>query len=59
MSKHCPADTVAYTIRSGDTLYEIARRYNTSVDAILRINPNIDPRNLQVGSVICVPTLRH
>jgi len=59
MTRDCPADTIPYTIKPGDTLYNIAREYNTTVRAILDINPGIDPNNLMVGSIICVPTLRH
>ncbi|MFA5576549.1 MAG: LysM peptidoglycan-binding domain-containing protein [Tissierellaceae bacterium] len=51
----CPQGTFAYTIRSGDTLYLLSIRYNTSVDAIMRANPGINPNNLQIGQVICIP----
>ncbi|WFA08124.1 LysM peptidoglycan-binding domain-containing protein [Tissierella sp. Yu-01] len=51
----CPSGSFAYTIRSGDTLYLLAIRYNTTVEAIMRINPGIDPNNLQIGQVICIP----
>ena len=44
-----------YTIRAGDTLFALAQRYNTTVDAILRANPGIDPNNLRVGQIICIP----
>ncbi|WP_066634270.1 DUF3794 and LysM peptidoglycan-binding domain-containing protein [Desulfolucanica intricata] len=54
----CPAGTeeISYTIKAGDTLYNIARRYNTTVDAILEANEdlNLDPNNLQIGTVITV-----
>ena len=50
----CPGGTL-YTIRAGDTLFSLAQRYNTTVDAILRANPGIDPNNLRVGQVICIP----
>ena len=59
MPGNCPQDTIPYTIKTGDTLYRIAREYNTTVDAILNINPGINPQNLIIGSMICVPTLRH
>ncbi|NLM96159.1 MAG: LysM peptidoglycan-binding domain-containing protein [Halanaerobiaceae bacterium] len=59
MPGNCPQDTIPYTIKPGDTLYRIAREYNTTVDAILNINPGINPQNLIIGSMICVPTLRH
>lgn len=53
----CPTGSQPYTIRSGDTLYNIANRFNTTVEAILRLNPGLDPNNLQVGRVICIPTV--
>ena len=43
-----------YTIQSGDTLYSIARRYNTTVDRILSLN-DLDSNNLQVGTIIRIP----
>jgi g-D-glutamyl-meso-diaminopimelate peptidase len=44
-----------YTVRRGDTFYSIARRYNTTADAITAANPALNPRNLSVGQVITVP----
>lgn len=44
-----------YTINYGDTLYDIARRYYTTVGRILAANPNIRPENLMVGQTIKVP----
>jgi len=44
-----------YTIRPGDTFYLIARKYYTTVDAILTANPGIRPEQLQVGQTITVP----
>ncbi len=51
----CPPGSFAYTIKSGDTLFALAKRYNTTVAAIMAINPGIDPNNLQIGQVICIP----
>ena len=45
-----------YTIKSGDSLYSIARRYNTTVDAIMKIN-YFDSVNLKVGQVIRIPEM--
>ena len=59
MPQECPADTIPYIIKAGDTLYKIALEYDTTVDEILNVNPGIDPYNLIIGSQICVPTLRH
>src|SRR5699024_2330603 len=54
-SEDCPKGTFSYTIKSGDTLYNIAKKYNTTVEEILKVNPGINPYNLQVGQKICIP----
>jgi LysM repeat protein len=51
----CPTGTTPYTIRSGDTFFSLARRFNTTVEAIQAANPGVDPNNLQIGQVICMP----
>ena len=49
----CPGFT--YVVRPGDTLFGLAKRFNTSVTAILAANPGIDPNRLQIGQEICLP----
>lgn len=44
-----------YTVRPGDTVYNIARRHYTNVNAILTANPGTDPQNLMVGQTLVVP----
>lgn len=44
-----------YTICKGDTLYSIARRHSTTVNAITAANPEVNPQNLKIGSQIYVP----
>ena len=44
-----------YTVRQGDTFYNISRRYYTTLNSILTANPGIDPRRLMVGQTITVP----
>lgn len=51
----CPTGTFSYTVRAGDTFYILAQRYNTTVAAIQRANPNVNPNNLHIGQVICIP----
>jgi LysM repeat protein len=41
-------------VRAGDTLDGIARRTGTTVEAILRLNPGIDPEALRVGQSVRV-----
>ena len=51
----CPAGLYSYIIQDGDTLWLLAQRFRTSVEAIMAVNPGINPANLFVGQVICVP----
>ena len=51
----CPAGTTAYIIRAGDTFFSLARRFNTTVQAIMAANPGVDPNRLQIGQRICIP----
>ena len=48
-------DGTLYTVRAGDTLFALARRFGVTVADILQANPGITPENLQVGEVICIP----
>jgi LysM repeat protein len=51
----CPMGTKPYVVQAGDTYYSLARRFNTTVDAITKANPGVNPNNLQVGQTICIP----
>ncbi|MBS4024123.1 MAG: LysM peptidoglycan-binding domain-containing protein [Clostridia bacterium] len=45
-----------YVVQPGDTLFLIARRFGTTVAAILAANPQItDPNRIFVGQVITIP----
>lgn len=46
----------AYTIKPGDTLWEIANRYSTSVEAIVEMNPSLILNQLTVGNRIMIPS---
>ncbi len=51
----CPVGTTPYTVRAGDTFFTLAQRFNTTVEAIQRANPTVNPNNLQIGQIICIP----
>ena len=42
-----------YTVQSGDTLYSIARRFNTTVDEIKRLN-NLTSNTLSIGQQLLI-----
>ena len=46
-----------YEIKQGDTLYSISRRYNVNLNTIIVANPFINVYNLQIGDVICLPSI--
>lgn len=50
----CPQG-IFWEIAPGDTLFNIARQNNISVQSIIAANPGIDPNNLRVGQFICLP----
>src|SRR5690554_3399670 len=50
----CP-NGFLYTIRAGDTFFTLAQRFGTTVQAIQQANPGVNPNNLQIGQVICIP----
>lgn len=53
--KQCPPGTFLYTIKAKDNFYRLAIRFNTTVSAIISANPGVNPNNLLIGEIICVP----
>lgn len=50
-----PGEERTHTIRSGDTLDGIAKKYGTTVRAIQAANPSLNPRRLLPGTRVKVP----
>lgn len=44
-----------YTVKSGDTLFSLANKFNTTINRILFANSNMNINNLQVGQKILIP----
>ncbi len=51
----CPAGTYPYAVQSGDSLWLMAQRFRTTIQAIMSVNPGIDMYNLHIGQIICIP----
>ena len=53
-----PGDRVTlreHTVAKGETLSHIARQYRVSLEALRAANPGIEPRRMQIGTVLVIP----
>lgn len=48
-------NTISYTVQKGDSLYNIARKYSTTIDKIKDLN-NLTTNLLSIGQVLLIPT---
>ena len=44
-----------YTVKKGDNLYDIAKKYNTTVSELKKLN-NLTTNNLSIGQILKLPT---
>jgi len=54
----CPAEAASpsvHVVQRGETLYSIARRYGTTVEALMRANGLTDPTRIYAGQRLVVP----
>jgi LysM repeat protein len=52
-----PRESVVHRVRKGESLWEIASNYNTSVDALRRTNSHLG-RTLHIGDRVVIPAAR-
>ena len=45
-----------YTIKAGDTLGQIAEKFNVDLDALQAINPDVNPNGMSVGETLKIPS---
>ncbi|GEM_PF-262798 len=50
------AQVFTHRVEKGETLWTIAQKYGTTIDAIIRTNSNINPNNLRIGDIIRLKT---
>ena len=48
-------NTISYTVQKGDSLYSIARKYDTTIDRIKKLN-NLTTNLRSIGQVLLIPT---
>ncbi len=44
-----------HAVAPGETLARIARRYGVPLDALRTVNPEVEPRRMQIGTVLLIP----
>lgn len=49
------SDVSYHKIQAGETLYGIGKKYNVSVEALLKSNPGVSERNFRAGETIRIP----
>lgn len=49
-----PENSHMYTVKAGDTLWSIAKRYNTTVEELMKLN-NLNNDLLSIGKVLIIP----
>ncbi|KAG8162712.1 hypothetical protein KVR01_007190 [Diaporthe batatas] len=47
---------MSYTVKAGDTLFAIAQSHGITLEKLQAANPGVDPRALQVGQVLKLPS---
>ncbi|MGD2144842.1 MAG: LysM domain-containing protein, partial [Anaerolineae bacterium] len=50
-----PPEDAIHMVRRGETLFSIAKRYGSSVDALAHANGLADPTRIYVGQQLTVP----
>ena len=54
----CPQGSVRYIWKQDDTLVKVATAFQTTVSALIGVNPDIDFSKIAANTQICIPTRR-
>ncbi|MDX8045593.1 LysM peptidoglycan-binding domain-containing protein [Gracilibacillus sp. S3-1-1] len=46
----------SYIVKEGDTLWQLANHFDTTITAITKANPTINPHSLSIGQKLLIPT---
>ena len=49
------ASITIYVVTKGDTLWSLAKKYNTTMDAIVKMNSIENPDNIEIGDKLIIP----
>lgn len=45
-----------YTVKAGDTLGQIAQKFNVELDALVAANPTVNPNGMRIGETLKIPS---
>src|ERR1700690_702400 len=45
-----------YTVKSGDTMGQLAQKFNVTLYALMASNPNVDPNSIAIGQTLKIPS---
>jgi len=54
-AKNCPTGGIYYTVKKGDTLYSIARKYGWTASYLAQVNKIPNPNEIYAGRVLWIP----
>ena len=49
------AESLVYTLKKGDTLYSLARKFDVALSLLMQINRIQDPTRIRIGTRIRIP----
>ena len=52
---NCPPGSFPYTVKKGDTLYSIAKEFESTVQRLAEVNSIEDINYIQAGQKLCIP----
>lgn len=50
------SNNTKHTVAANETFYSIAKKYNVTVNALIKENPSIEPKTLGIGKIVQIPT---
>lgn len=53
-----PARPEAHVVRRGESFWLIARKYGVSTRRLMRLNPNVSPKRIQIGMKVRLPAAK-
>ncbi|WP_407270794.1 LysM peptidoglycan-binding domain-containing protein [Radiobacillus sp. PE A8.2] len=52
---NCTANATPYQLKQGDSFYHLSKVFQVPLEAIIQLNPHVNPNQLSVGQFICLP----